>query len=309
MDPVQGHQSSKLTIFVWLSVFFVVLALVLILARAYRESSSWRTVYGETVEKNEVISQMETDLLKSVEAEKNAVLADTDEESRDFAQQAISAQDAVTANSRKLARLVEDGRIAREQKLLKEFGACWSEFRKVDQQLLDFAVQNTNLKAARLSFTKAREALNRFEVNLAEVLHRESASPNGFQIADHAYTALSAAFDIYALEAPHIIETSDAVMDKFESAMALSASKTKAALEALGGKVGPQGRIYLQQAQNAFSDFLAINSEIVMLSRRNTNIRSMELSLGVKRKITADCLEFLAALQQEIRDRTFRATR
>jgi len=45
-----------------------------------------------------------------------------------------------------------------EWKLLQEFEAAWAQVRKIDHVILDLAVQNTNLKAFRLSFGKGREA-------------------------------------------------------------------------------------------------------------------------------------------------------
>jgi hypothetical protein len=45
-----------------------------------------------------------------------------------------------------------------------------------------------------------------------------------------------------------------------------------------------------------------INAEIVELSRQNSNIRSFALSLGQKRKMTAQCQDVLAALQETVRE-------
>jgi hypothetical protein len=48
---------------------------------------------------------------------------------------------------------------------------------------------------------------------------------------------------------------------------------------------------------------------ILEWSRQNTNIKSFELSLNRKRKITAQCEEILTKLQDAIQSRTFKATR
>ena len=45
---------------------------------------------------------------------------------------------------------------------------------------------------------------------------------------------------------------------------------------------------------------LAINGEIVKLSRRNTNVRSLALSLGRKRTLTAQCDDDLRALEEAL---------
>ena len=55
--------------------------------------------------------------------------------------------------------------------------------------------------------------------------------------------------------------------------------------------------------------FIAINQEIIKLSRRNSNVRSLALSLGRKRTVTAECEDQLRALEQAIAKHEFSATR
>jgi hypothetical protein len=54
---------------------------------------------------------------------------------------------------------------------------------------------------------------------------------------------------------------------------------------------------------------MKVTGEVISLSRENTNVKSLELSLGKKRMISAQCEETLSALQEAIRSRTFKATR
>ena len=42
---------------------------------------------------------------------------------------------------------------------------------------------------------------------------------------------------------------------------------------------------------------MGLNAQIIALSRRNTNVRSLALSLDQKRKLTGPCEETLHALQ------------
>jgi hypothetical protein len=51
------------------------------------------------------------------------------------------------------------------------------------------------------------------------------------------------------------------------------------------------------------------NSEIVSLSRRNSNVRSLALSMGKKRTVTAQCDESLQALYDGLAAHHFSATR
>ena len=45
------------------------------------------------------------------------------------------------------------------------------------------------------------------------------------------------------------------------------------------------------------------------LSRRNSNVRSLALSLGRKRAVTAECDDVLLALQDTLSKHDFKATR
>lgn len=65
----------------------------------------------------------------------------------------------------------------------------------------------------------------------------------------------------------------------------------------------------LKQAVAASAELQEVTTAVLRLSRQNTNIKSFELSLGRKRKISAQCDEILGSLQADIRSRTFDATR
>ena len=54
---------------------------------------------------------------------------------------------------------------------------------------------------------------------------------------------------------------------------------------------------------------MRVNAEIIALSRRNSDVRSLALVLGQKRMLTARCEETLTALQDSLAKRGFGATR
>ena len=79
-------------------------------------------------------------------------------------------------------------------------------------------------------------------------------------------------------------------------------------LDELAGIVGEGNRDALLQAKAAFSEFREVTAKVIELSRQNSNVKSLELSLGRKRKLAAQCDEILGALQEAVQNRTFRAT-
>ena len=73
------------------------------------------------------------------------------------------------------------------------------------------------------------------------------------------------------------------------------------ALQSLRALVDESGQPWLDAAWAAYKDLQHLNGDIVELSRQNSNVRSYALSLGQKRKMTAQCQGVLTALQEMVR--------
>ncbi len=268
-----------------------------------------KDVVGILSKKLDILSRMQINLLRSVEAEKNAVMAETDEESKTFADQSLKAADLVERDRRAIGLLMDKDHSDQELKRLQEFDGCWAEFRKTDRELLDFAVKNTNLKATRLSFGPAEEAVSRFEKALNILVSNNPISQTDGRIAKLACQALSAGLKIHYLQAPHIAAADDQRMDKIEASIKQHEQAINESLKTLKGLVGPGKQEAYQEAKTAFKALEKITTQVIDLSRQNTNIKSFELSLGRKRKISAQCGEILVSLEEAVKAREFKATR
>jgi len=268
-----------------------------------------KDVVGIMSKKLDLLSRMQINLLRSVEAEKNAVMAETDEESQTFADQSLKAADLVGRDRREIGLLMDKDHSNQELKLLQELDGCWAEFRKTDRVLLDFAVQNTNLKAARLSFGPAGEAVSRFEKALNSLTSNNPTSQAADRIPKLACRALTAGLKIHYLQAPHIAAADDRQMDKIEAAIKQHGQEINESLGTLKGLVPPGKQEAYQEAKTAFNELMKVTAQLIDLSRQNTNIKSFELSLGRKRKISAQCGEILVSLEEAVKAREFKATR
>ena len=132
--------------------------------------------------------------------------------------------------------------------------------------------------------------------------------PVGFTEALVA-TALAAVREIQVLQAPHIAEADEAAMTRMEKQMATEEASARSALATLGAMTQPASRPHLAAATAALDRFIGLNAQIMALSRRNTNVRSLALTLGQKRTLTAACEDRLQALQDALAKREFKATR
>ena len=65
----------------------------------------------------------------------------------------------------------------------------------------------------------------------------------------------------------------------------------------------------LSQATEALDRFLSLHAQVVALSRRNTDVRSMALVLGSKPAVIAECAAPLSALIDALAKRDLGGTR
>ena len=284
--------------------------LLAVISKHYLPPVHLEDTYKNIMKKNAIVSQLRINFLKSVEMEKNAVMAITDEESQEFANQSLAASAAVEQNLTHLRSLIDAAPLQDEKKLDSEFNTCWTELRKLDQVILELAVQNTNLKAASLSREKGAETIRRFEHALEELMHSYAGTPNEGRITDLAFHAITAGLKIYNLHSSHIAEASDEKMDQIETQIKAEENETTKSLDGLAEIVGAESKDLFLRAKTAFSEFNEVTVKVIKLSRQNSNIKSLELSLGRKRKIAAQCDEILAAFQETVqKNSTSRATR
>jgi hypothetical protein len=111
------------------------------------------------------------------------------------------------------------------------------------------------------------------------------------------------------LYAPHIAEAQDAAMTVMETQMTAAAARARESLEELRGMLPSIPSAQLDAASAALDRVLSIHKEIITLSRRNSDVRSLALSLGEKRKVTAECEAHLQALEDALAKHEFTATR
>ena len=291
--------------------FIAFVVLLLSLFGAYllglsRSSRGLSTVFEERIRREQLVSDMLVNLTASAEAEKRAVMAETDEASKANAQEAQRTSTAVEDARRELARLTRREDSSEESKLINEFNAAWTEFQALDREILGLAVENTNLKAMRLSIGPASDALRRLEAALKELVAGEDSRPDSDEAAIQVVVA---ALKMFALQSRHIAEASDEEMDRIEVEMKALDKEAGDGLIKLSELNVETQQAILAQAQTAYSDFQKLHSQILDLSRRNSNVRSLALSLGKKRIATAKCTEVLSALQSSIRSEKFPATR
>jgi hypothetical protein len=267
-----------------------------------------RLVLAQQVEARRLASNLRVQFSKAAEASNRAVMADTDEASSAAAREAAQASQAVERDVEALQRILQALPYRDEIRLLDTFKARFAEYRALDADILPLAVENTNIKAQRLSFGPARDAANTFRHAL-EAAARPVSSKDTCCIDALVAKATAAVLEVLVIQARHIAESDEAAMSRMEVEMAASDAAGRKALEALKALLPPAAGPQLAAAAAALDRFKAINAELVTLSRRNSNVRSLALSLGRKRTVTAECDDNLEALEEALAKHDFTATR
>jgi Four helix bundle sensory module for signal transduction len=248
----------------------------------------------------DLVARMQLDLASASEAEKSAVLAITDQDSQTFADQARAASTRVEKERRELAELLMAGGTQGERESSAQFATAFAEFQRVDDELLALAVKNTNVKAYGLTFGPAATAVKEMNAALDRLVAANVDSPAARKITLLALAAETSALRLLTLLPPHIAEEDDKKMDALEASMAAEDAQVGKSLDGLTAlpKLGNDPELATATAR--YAAFSRIKPQVLALSRENTNVRSLSISLNEKRKVMLVCQDALAALHEAI---------
>ena len=277
---------------------------VILLVLHFREPQNPAAQLALKAKRVELVDRIRLAVALASEAEKSSVMAITDEDSRTFANQARTATAAVEQELRELETLLPLAGTRNEADLLTQFSRAFVEFQRVDKDLLDLAVKNTNLKAYSLAFGPAATTLAEMDAALSRLAAAPANAPSatGFEVLQLADGARLAALRLLTLLPPHIAEESDQKMDEMEAAMAKEDQAVRQNLAGLAAIPTLRTNSDLPTATAGYTRFSELKAQIVKLSRENTNVRSLTISLNQKRKVMLVCQDALANLERAIQE-------
>ncbi len=118
-------------------------------------------VLTQQVEARRVASDLQVQFTKAADAANRSVMSDTDDDATAAAREAEQATQAVLRDVGQLESILKSMGYSEELGFLDTFKGRFAEYQKLDAEILPLAVENTNVKAQRLSFGPAREAAER----------------------------------------------------------------------------------------------------------------------------------------------------
>jgi hypothetical protein len=266
------------------------------------------TYLQQQAEARHVASDLALQFTRAADASNRAVMAEADDASRTYAREAEASAQAVQTRMDALKPLLESLNYRPELELLATFEGQFREYRELDRRILELAVEHTNLRAQRLSFGPGRDAAEAFGAAL-DPIASAGRSKGHWQAAALAASAVAAVREIQVLQAPHIAEPGEQVMADLEKRMALAEAAARKALTDLAPVVEPESRPRVSAASAALDRFMSVHAEVIAFSRRNTNVRSLALSLDQKRTLVAACEATLRGLQDALAARRLTGSR
>ncbi len=284
----------------WMAVGAVILLLILLVVFHFYQKQNPAEQLAFKASRVDLVSRMRLALASASEAEKSAVLAITDQDSRSFAGQSRMATAEVEQERHELGELLKAGGTQDEKELFNQFSELFAEFQRIDKDLLALAVKNTNIKAYSLAFGPATAALNDMNTALSRLIASNTGSPEERQVILLAYGAQVNALRLQTLIPPHIAEESNQKMDELESLMSKEDQQIRKNLGELTELPKLNQNVDLATAASSYARFSKIKTRIIALSRENTNVKSLSISLNQKRKMMLLCQDTLNKLQQAI---------
>lgn len=263
-----------------------------------------KMILSEQAEARRLGASLHVNFVKANEAANRAVMSTADDASAAAARDATTATESAQRDLERLEPLVQSLGYKDEIAILEQFKTRFAEFRQLDADVLPLAVENTNLKAHQLATGEAQTAADA----MAAALDRVAATGGkAGEIENARLAARNGLLEIQVVQGRHIAEADDAAMTRMEGQMNGAEQRARTALEHLSALAPKSPDVAAARA--AFDRFLELHQEIVRLSRLNTNVRSLAVTLGRKRVVAAECESQLRALDDALTAHTFKATK
>jgi|GEM_PF-911623 len=250
-------------------------------------------VVNRTAEKVKLAARVNQNLLEISRAEKNIILASTQEEMDEYAAFSDQAAEEMRRRREQLRELADE----RGRERLDEFAAAWDEYLGINRQVRDLARLNSNVRASELSRSQARRAFDEAAGTLRELLRREGdRMEKASDMADLKQSArkmrLAAGIDRGLLEIQRgeknmILAKSQKEMDEYAEALEKTQKDLEAGIETLDGMTGAEEKELLEAFRARCAAYLELHEKVRALTRENGNNRAFELASGKGRE-TAD---------------------
>jgi methyl-accepting chemotaxis protein len=257
-------------------------------------------------------------VMELVRCEKNAVIATTDEATQAAMTSAGKALGEVEKSLNELTDLyAKDPNVsAEERNALSVIPKLWEDFKANDKALLDLASQNTNVKATNLSNGKEKAIVDSVVTTMVGLIERWKTEFNALAAGSEATGKILAEktsiandtvislMKLHRSQSIHISAATEDVMDQIEKESGEIEQGVTAALDKLTYLGDANDKTSIESVKTACGEFSSLAKQIFELSRKNTNVKSADISLGAQREVTVKISEQLNNLEKGLDNAT-----
>jgi methyl-accepting chemotaxis protein len=240
----------------------------------------------------ELAGIMNQELIAVHRAEKNAILAENQEQMEHWSKTAKSRRENLGKAEDELKRLVDD--VGRQR--LDTFDKRFADFVTAHEKVLQLALANSNIKARNMSAKEGREAFLRAEKPLRDYL-KLSKGDKALIASELLLDALS----VHREEKNIILETTEERMEIFEGEADRTMNNIEQRIKRLGGNNSPEEQRLLDDFEREWHNFLRVHQAVRRLSRENSNSEAFALSVGAGRQALDAAEETLSELIEKNR--------
>ena len=281
--------ATKMFILSSILMISIIVVATVALFRLAGLSSQVSSLVDSTLAKVNLVSDVHVKFLAGVRTQKNAVLSPSDDVSKNHANASRVAMEEATELARQLKELVSKSDSEQQSVEVAEMINALKNAKEVNDQTLDFAVQNTNYKARQLVLTELARQIDQITTRLRTwVDSTASGTPDQSAVARMVslYQIQSQLDSIIPSIVRHIVSSNEEEMSSWEQKIENALEKIHHELDsASAGNSVSQSEV----AAN-LGEVQSTIARVTKLSRQDTNNKSVFLSLNESKVATDECV-------------------
>ncbi len=250
-------------------------------------NDSTNKIVNESAEKVRLGARTNQNLLAISRAEKNIILAKTQEDMDGFASVIREEQAEINQRAEKLESLLSaEGKIKYE-----EFDGAYRQYLTVNEDVRRLARLNSNQRAADLSQNTARESFDQMTAplqSLAEDLEQRIEQTDDKDVARAAIVAARLVRNLVEMQRAEkniILATTQKEMDEYAAAINTIRDEVRTRRTRLRDLISGSDIAIVDKFANIFEDWLKLHEEVRSLSRENGNKLAFDLASGKGREL------------------------
>jgi methyl-accepting chemotaxis protein len=257
-----------------------------------------RQLVDVTIQKRKLAAGLQVNLLTSIRNQKNAVISPDDEPSKAFAAVARAALAEMRTLYGKLGELIPPDHSEGQRTALEALGKSIETFEKVQTEILDLAVQNTNVKARRLLEGDGKRQMNvlfaHFQKWLADVAPKGNPTPADLNRLRAVHEVDAALREMYPTTVRHIETSNVEEKNAMERRLAELTSQIQGGLAVAAGG-DPAAQV---EPRAALSELKSLYENLIKQSRIDATSRCATISINEGKVASDDCIKRAEDLDQ-----------